>query len=94
MIPVLNLLALHAERELKTGVSFASLNFKGIFLVTFYIAFVSGEESRVGWMAAVGGMAWQRTGWTAAAAGSGTKPKNVKGEYATLRVCQQSSEDS
>ena len=60
MIPVLNLLALHAERELKTEVSFASLNFKGIFLVTFYIEFVSGEESRVGWMPAVGGMAAHR----------------------------------
>ena len=42
-------------------------------------------------------VACQRTGLTAAAAaaaGSSTKPKNVKGEYATLRVCQQSSEDS
>ena len=28
--------------------------------MTFYIAFVSGEESRVGWMPAVGGMAAHR----------------------------------
>ena len=61
--------------------------------MTVYIEFVSGEDSsqEPGYRR----VAWQRTGWTAAAAaGSGTKPKNVKGEYATLRVCQQSSEDS
>ena len=52
--------------------------------MTFYIEFVSGKNSRVGWTAAV----------VAAAAGSGAKPKNVKSEFATLRLCQQSSQDS
>ena len=53
--------------------------------MTFYIEFVSGKNSRVGWTAAV---------VAAAAAGSGAKPKNVKSEFATLRLCQQSSQDS
>jgi hypothetical protein len=64
---------------------FCQSHFKGIFIVTFYIEFVSGKNSRVGWTAAV----------VAAAAGSGAKPKNVKSEFATvLRLCQQSSQDS
>ena len=55
--------------------------------MTFYIEFVSGKNSRVGWTAAVVAVA--------AAAGSGAKPKNVKSEFATvLRLCQQSSQDS
>ena len=62
--------------------------------MTFYKEFVSGEDSRVGWVAAAGGMAAHRVDGGGASAGSGTKPKNVKGEYATLRVCQQSSEYS
>ena len=36
-----------------------SVSFQSHFLVTFYIEFVSGEDSRVGWMAA-GGMAEHR----------------------------------
>ena len=29
---------------------FCQSHFKGIFLVTFYIEFVSGEDSKVGWI--------------------------------------------
>ena len=79
MIPVSNLLALLSK------ISFASLISRDILKSSYSM------NTRVCWVAAAGSMAAQ--GWTVAA-GSGTKPKNVKGEYATLRVCQQSSEDS
>ena len=57
LIPVLDLLAMLSECLNRS--QFCQSHFKGIFLVTFYIEFVSGEDSRVGWIPA-GGMAAHR----------------------------------
>ena len=52
MIEVLDLLAMLSESLNRS--QFCQSHFKDIFLVTFYIEFVSGEDSRVGWIPAIG----------------------------------------